>query len=210
MRVITDEEAKINELFVRLNRSKPLTGAEIRNAMGGVVPGLIRDLCQHPFFVDRTRFSTNRRQDQNAAAKLLLMEFRGHPVGTQKPGIDRLVQDGIRAEADAGEFRRAVNRCKGVLDRMALIFSSKDPLLSSAGPLTVYYWLVREIPKEVDSRVRQFLVEFNKHLAGNRARAQAGKSKVDPDLVLYSQLARSVDNQGSIEGRYEILRRRLT
>jgi hypothetical protein len=39
MRVITDDEAKINELFVRLHRSKPLTGAETRNAMGGVVPG---------------------------------------------------------------------------------------------------------------------------------------------------------------------------
>ena len=50
MRVITDDEAKINELFVRLNRSKPLTGAEIRNAMGGVVPTLIRECV-------RTRFS---------------------------------------------------------------------------------------------------------------------------------------------------------
>jgi hypothetical protein len=36
MSVITDEEGKINDLFVRLNRSKPLTGSEIRSAMQGV------------------------------------------------------------------------------------------------------------------------------------------------------------------------------
>jgi hypothetical protein len=35
--VVTDEQEKIDELFVRLNRSKPLTGAEIRNAMAGPV-----------------------------------------------------------------------------------------------------------------------------------------------------------------------------
>ena len=36
MSVITDEEGKINELFVRLNRNKTLTGPEIRNAMQGL------------------------------------------------------------------------------------------------------------------------------------------------------------------------------
>lgn len=209
MRVITDDEAKINELFVRLNRSKPLTGAEIRNAMGGVVPGLIRDLCRHVFFTDRIRFSSNRRQDQNAAAKLLLMEFRGHPVGTQKPGIDRFVQEGIKAEAGTAEFERAALRCRQVLDRMSSIFSSSDPLLSSAGPLTIYYWLVREIPASRDREIRQFLLEFNEKRNQNRALAQAGKRGVDPELVLYDRLDRSVDNQGSIEGRFEILRRRL-
>jgi hypothetical protein len=40
--IITDEEEKIEELFVRLNRSKPLTGAEIRNAMTGPVPNMVR------------------------------------------------------------------------------------------------------------------------------------------------------------------------
>src|SRR5688500_15082998 len=50
MSVITDEEGKINELFVRLNRNKALTGAEVRNAMQGIVPGLIRELAHDEFF----------------------------------------------------------------------------------------------------------------------------------------------------------------
>ncbi len=36
MSVFTDEEGKINELFVRLNSSKALSGAELRNAMAGL------------------------------------------------------------------------------------------------------------------------------------------------------------------------------
>jgi hypothetical protein len=210
MRVITDDEAKINELFVRLNRSKPLTGAEIRNAMGGVVPTLIRSIASHVFFTDRSRFSAQRRQDLNAAAKLLLIEFRGKPVGTQKPGIDRFVLEGTKAEAGTTEFERAAKRVQSVLNRMASIFISKDPLLSSAGPLAVYYWLVRESNSALDKVMRQFLLTFQDERARNKALASAGKKKgVDPELVLYDTLDRSTDNQGAIEGRFEILRRRL-
>lgn len=209
MRVITDDEAKINELFVRLNKSKPLTGAEIRNAMGGIVPRLIRQLCDHTFFRDRIRFSTNRRQDQNAAAKLLLVEFRGNPVGTQKPNIDRFVQEGIKAHAGTTDFERAAQRCLNVLDRMANIFASQDPLLSSAGPLPVLYWFIRETNPKNDRQIRPFLNTFMQERKNNQMLAKIGGNDVDSELVLYDRLDRSTDNQGSIEGRVEILRRRF-
>jgi hypothetical protein len=48
--VVTDEQEKIDELFVRLNRSKPLTGAEIRNAMAGPVTELTRFFVGHELF----------------------------------------------------------------------------------------------------------------------------------------------------------------
>lgn len=210
MRVITDDDAKINELFVRLNRSKPLTGAEVRNAMGGIVPKLIRDLCAHEFFQTRIRFSTNRRQDQNAAAKLLLIEFRGNPVGTQKPNIDRFVQEGIKAQAGVDEFVRAASRCADVLSRMTGIFSLADPLLSSAGPLPVLYWFTRDTRSSNDPLIRPFLVYFSDLRKRNQKLAKVEDGAVDPELVLYDRLDRSTDNQGSIEGRVDILRRRFT
>ena len=56
--VITDEAGKINDLFIRLNRSsKALTGAEVRNAMKGPVPAFIRRISNHEFFKSRIRFS---------------------------------------------------------------------------------------------------------------------------------------------------------
>ena len=58
--LITDEAGRINELFIRLNSSKPLVGAEIRNAMRGSVPPLIRKLANHKFFKTRIAFGTGR------------------------------------------------------------------------------------------------------------------------------------------------------
>jgi len=92
MSVITDDEQKINELFIRLNTSKPLVGAEIRNAMIGEVPHLIRELADHPFW-GRTRFNKSRGQDKNAAAKLLLLEHAGTFIDTKKRQLDNLVTD---------------------------------------------------------------------------------------------------------------------
>ena len=77
MSVITDQEGMINELFVRLNKSKPLTGSELRSAMKGIVPGLIKNIADNEFFKNKIRFNTARAQDRNTAAKLLLLEFRG-------------------------------------------------------------------------------------------------------------------------------------
>ncbi|HAT4041413.1 TPA: DUF262 domain-containing protein, partial [Citrobacter freundii] len=50
MSVISDDSSKIKDLFVRLNKSKALTGAELRNAMEGIVPDLIRGLVDREFF----------------------------------------------------------------------------------------------------------------------------------------------------------------
>jgi len=209
MRVITDDEAKINELFVRLNTSKPLTGAEVRNAMGGIVPQLVRRISSHGLFKQCTTFPIARRQDLNAAAKLLLLEFRGQPVGTQKPNLDRFVLEGRLAEAKTAEFERATSRVEKILTRMAYVFESHDVLLRSAGPLPVYYWFVREAPIDAQGLMREFLLEVQERRKRNRKLAASGTGRVDAELVLYDKFDRSTDNQGSIVGRVEILRRRF-
>ncbi len=88
MSVITNSEALINELFVRLNRSKPLTGAEIRNAMAGPAPEIIRQMAKYDFFPEFIAFQVKRGQDLNAAVKLLLFEFYGKPQETKKKTLD--------------------------------------------------------------------------------------------------------------------------
>jgi len=207
MRVITDEEPKINELFVRLNKGKALTGAELRNAMGGVVPGYIRSISQHAFFTSKIAFSSNRRQADNVAAKLLLLEFRGVTVDTKKVHLDRLVKDGIQAEAKAAEFEEAKDRVLGHLNTLAAIFNDKDPLLKSQGPVTVYYWLVRQIEASSTKRMREFLVSFNADRIRNRRLAKSLSPDTDQALLNYDILDRSTNDQSSIEGRTIILAR---
>lgn len=212
MAVMTDDESKINELFVRLNRSKPLTGAEIRNAMSGVVPGLIRDIAANDFFASKIRFGVTRAQDQNTAAKLLLMEFRGKIVDTKKISLDRLVDEGIQAEADIPNFRRSAKRVERNLRAMNRVFIDRDPLLASQGQVPVYYWLVRSSADEYLDQVREFLVQFENDRAANRQLARdpsVDPSTLDSELLLYDTLNRSVNDQGSLEGRYEILHRRF-
>jgi hypothetical protein len=212
MSVITDEEAKINELFVRLNASKPLTGPEFRNAMRGMVPGLIRDLSGHPFFKENIAFSTNRGEDRQVAAKLLLVEFRGDLVDTKRAQLDRLVEEGAKAEASATEFNRAAERAQRTLDKMSEVFIPKDPLLRSQGPLVVYYWLVRTLRPEYLVGLREFLVDFEQQRKRNRELAKHSEQSraVDPELLRFDSLNRSINDIGSLRGRASILLRRYT
>lgn len=108
MSVVTDDEQKINELFIRLNSSKPLAGAEVRNAMIGEAPELIRKLSEHKFW-NRTKFSTQRGQDKNTAAKLLLIEHSGTFVDTKKRQLDALVSKSNAVQPTAAKPQVAVD-----------------------------------------------------------------------------------------------------
>ena len=211
MSVITDEEGKINELFVRLNRNKTLTGPEIRNAMEGIVPELFRKLAAHDIFEQCVSFAKHRGQDLDAAAKCLLLEFRGRIVDTKRVTLDRFVSEGNQADAGTSDFERAADRVMNVYDKMTQVFVRRDPLLGSPGSFPVYYWLVRNTHDPSQHEVRPFLVEFEEMRTRNRqlARDPARAAEVDPELSEYDRLNRSINDQGSLEGRWEILTRRL-
>jgi len=211
MSVITDEEGRINELFVRLNRNKTLTGPEVRNAMRGIVPELTRQIAASDFITNKISYATNRGQDLDLAAKLLLVEFRGRLVETKKIALDRFAQEGIDASATESDFERAAGRVSHVLSMMSDLFIDGDPLLSTQGPLVPYYWLVRVgSPEELDA-LRPFLLDFEERRRANRKIAANGTQgeAVDATLLRYDSLSRSINDPGSIEGRFEILSREL-
>ena len=212
MSVVTDEEGKINELFVRLNRNKTLTGPEIRNAMRGIVPGLVRTLAHDQFFTSRVKFKTDRGQDLDAAAKMLLVEFRGRLVETKKATLDELVKEGQNAEAEIADssvhdFERASIRVQAVLDRMNAVFVTGDQLLATQAAIVPYYWLVKNCSEDHLRLIRPFLVHFEEERSKNReiATDPAKAEKSNFSLSRYDQLNRSINDVGSLEGRFEIL-----
>jgi len=212
MSVVTDEESKINELFVRLNRNKTLTGSEIRNAMPGVVPELIRQLAKDEFFTEKVRFRTTRGQDLDAAGKMLLVEFRGRLVETKKNTLDRFVKEGnndevAKAEPSENDFHRAAKRVRSVLAKMNIAFLPHDPLLRSQGVVVPYYWLARETDDGEVSAIRPFLTDFENSRAANKRVADdpATAGSANPELSRYDRLNRSINDAQSVEGRYEIL-----
>lgn len=206
--VITDEDEKIDELFVRLNRSKPLTGAEIRNAMSGPVTEINRFLANHEVFKSLISFTTKRAQDKNAAAKLLLFEYTGRPVETKKGSLDKF---NAQAKRERTKLELASRRVVDTLDRISEIFLPRDPLLRSAGVFPVYYWLVRESDVKQDPYVREFLNAFERSRKENREQAvnPATALKADSELQTFDRLNRSTDDERSHVDRYKILAKRF-
>ena len=208
MRVITDNEDNINELFVRLNRSKPLTGAEIRNAMTGPVPGIIRSLITHDVFQSCIRFPLTRGQDKNAAAKLLLFEYESKMTETKRRNLDQFTL-GAKQEKDRLEL--ASRRVMDVLDRMSEIFLPRDMLLGSAGILPVYYWFVRLCQVKDDSMIREFLVEFERKRKLSRASTSDPSTRKQPDkeFVEFDGFNRNTNDIASHLGRMVILQKQF-
>jgi hypothetical protein len=212
MTVIADHEDEINQVFIRLNQNQPLTGAETRNAMEGEAPEIIRRLASHRFFTDRVAFSVKRGGDWNTVAKVLLLEFTGEFVDVKRRKLDLFVKDIAREADKAGAelvtFQESARNVAKVFDDMVEVFNTRDPLLGTQGQVPVYYWFIRDLGPQPD--LREFISEFQRQREENRRQvAEVGsKGDIDVELLQYDQLNRSVNDQHSLRGRYEILRRR--
>jgi hypothetical protein len=210
MDVITDNQDEINQLFIRLNQNQPLTGAETRNAMSGNAPAVLRRLAEHEFFTDRIRFSVKRGGDLNTAAKLLLIEFTGKFADVKKRRLDSFVKqiaDQVDLAQASPEALELTEHAAGkVLDAMCLVFHHHDLLLTQ-GQIPVYYWLVRDVGP--NPMLRDYLVDFERRREENRQLAGdvGSTGAIDREMLQYDQFNRSVNDEHSLRGRYEILRR---
>src|SRR5207247_1628056 len=153
MSVSASSEEPIDELFIRLNRSKPLTGAEIRNAMAGPAPKVIRKLAQHEFFIENVAFGVQRGQDKNAAAKLLMFEYFEKPTETKKRNLDEFVKEVSVQRGANRKLELAGRHAVDNLDVMTAIFLPTDRLLKSPGVLPVYYWFIRSQAEKLHHRI---------------------------------------------------------
>ena len=209
--VFTRDEDEINELFVRLNRSKPLTGAEIRNAIVGLVSDATRIVTKHSFFVDCIKFNTGRAADSNAAAKLLLFEYTENISNTKKRDLDSFAENkNIKEDSIDLATRRVISN----LDTMAEIFLPKDELLSTSGIVPVFYWFIRNLGNSDLRYVREFLYDFERTrkeviaLGTSNSSNLLNAHSIDVNqLVRFSNLNRSTNDSGSHMGRYSILKR---
>ncbi|WP_295717982.1 DUF262 domain-containing protein [uncultured Halovibrio sp.] len=191
--VMAQDVDAINELFLRLNRSKPLTGAEIRNAMKGDVPRLIRKLSEHQFFCENIAFSVNRGQDKNAAAKILMFCFYGEARDTKKKDLDDFAGS---VKNDEATLELSYRKARDTLDVMSSIFLPRDKLLKSAGLIPVYYLFICDLDESEYPAVRAFLEWFEKER----------KDSMDERFVNFGKYNRSTNDQNSFLGRTKILK----
>lgn len=218
MNVLTNDAHKIEELFVRLNMGEATTGAERRNAMGGPIPEITRELAMHPFFMNRIRFATRRMQDYNLITKLLLLETRGHFVDTKRESLDKLVVEAIdwqvalenpeRQEIE-GPYASARDRIVRVLDSLNAEFEDDDKLLNSPGNIPIYYWFARENPTRVNE-LRDFVLSLTHEVKEATVSQKEQPGSGNPELLAYYTMSRTTNDQESLEGRYRIFVRRFS
>lgn len=232
MSVRASEEALIEQLFVRLNSGVSVNGAERRNAMPGPVPQSLRTLTLHPFFEEQIRFNTNRMQEFNLAAKLLLFEWSDGFVDTKAKDLDLFVAraaDGFdeieqklnsvtsrpkrkAIEADLTLFlepyEQAEVRVLETLEHMAKIFTERDSLLGKQGAIPIYYWIIRNHPR-LRKCFRDFLAEFEPSVLEAIRVARDDPQRADPVLVAYYTASRTTNDQASLRERYKIMLTRL-
>ncbi len=205
MSVITDDEAKINQLFVRMNRNKPLTGAEIRNAMQGAVPPAIRTVAQHSFFTDCCAFSTTRGQDKNVAAKLLLLAQSNQFVNTKKVDLDSFVISFQESSSQASEVEVAKARTLKTLDALAAEFDSNDPRLKASGLIPVYFKVAEE---HGANKLGDFLAFWNT-LASAPSEVLDSADFLDEQMIsrvrLFTLLKRNVNDSYALQKLFVLL-----
>ncbi|MDV8008963.1 DUF262 domain-containing protein [Rhodococcus sp. IEGM 1318] len=158
MSVISDDTQAVNELFVRLNSGKPLTAAERRNVMNGVVPELVREITSSQFFTSCVAFKNAGRSHDQAAAKLLLIEHSERAIDLKKRQLENLYKAGV-SEDDIQSLQSDSTTVLETLAQMSETFEEKDPILRTQGQIPVYYYLFRNLG---DVRIpRESIRDFN-------------------------------------------------
>jgi len=203
MSVITDEEEKIKDLFVRLNKSKPLTGAELRNAMTGVVPDLIRGIADKEFFKEKIKFSTERGQDINVASKLLMIEYYGGFVDLKKRNLDAFANN-KNDSLDFEEYYEAAFVVSDVLDKITPVFFNNDPLLKSDGLIPIIYSLAK--CDVSGSELHDFLKHFDDLRNQQKEFYKYGLGNVDLKFLDLEKSLRSINDKGTLIYAYDMMK----
>lgn len=211
----TDDLDVIEDMFSRLNEAVPLNAPEKRNAFGGPMPEVIRNVAKHTFFKRHVPFPDKRYRHRDMAAKFLFLEFMDGIVNTKKVDLDAFVKTFKKSrsenqkEASPSAVAKLRTETERTMTAMTLIFKVKDPLLRQVGMMTLYYYLFRFAKRQkIEKVTRGMLVAFekardeNRRLVEQTSEADAG---VDSNLVAFDQHSQTPNDAYAIRDRLEII-----
>lgn len=139
-------EEDIEDLFSRLNNGEALTPPERRNALGGDMVRLIREVARHPVFTECLPFPNARLQHHELAARVLAVELAsaadaGPLPDLEDAALDRFVRRHRQMPArERAELNESV---VAGLDRLARIYTRPDARLASPDEALAAYRFVR-------------------------------------------------------------------
>jgi len=210
----TNDIEILEEMFSRLNEGEPLSAAEKRNAMGGPIPPLVRDLSKHPFFTEKLHFSNKRGRHWELATKFLFFEDRNGIADTKREYLDRFVLRWKEKERKSRQGARADARVlyeasEKVLDELSKIFGNGDGLLRATGMVILYYLLARETSRMKVKLSRAALEEFEEVRRKNREIAKEDVAQAEWELLEFDRLSQSLNDASALKFRLGVLSRRV-
>lgn len=205
----------IEELFSRLNEGVQLSAAEKRNR-GRLLAPRVKSLADsHVFFAEKLRFENTRYRHYDLLAKFMQIETRDPKVGRvpnlRKAELDRLF-DRLRKLEDEGEEAEAIQEIEALttrvsdrLDKIAPLFTTKDPFLSSVGMVTIYYVLARYLDeRNLPPLERSDIDRFEQLRQAAKGVDEENLTEVDQLMVEFASYA-----QGPTSGTYLTARLRI-
>ena len=205
MGVRTDDIELIEEMFSRLNEAMPLNAPEKRNAFGGPLPPIIRDMVKEKFFTQNLPFNNKRYRHLDLSCKFLYLSNSGKPEGTKKIYLDLFVKD-FKAKKLKTRANALKDKSKLITDAMAKVFVNKDTLLKNVGLIVVYYLLFHNAIKNNKLSVitRAKFSKFEEDRKTNREIAQNDIAKADYYLLRFEELTNSPNDKFSIKYKYDV------
>jgi hypothetical protein len=200
--VITDEEDKLEELFLRLNGGAALTNAEKRNAIGGFLNRSIREIVErHSFFSSKVRFKNPRYQHQDLLTRLLFIEENNALLSLTNSSLDKFVRTNSSENTD---INLVLQRTNSALDTLQNMFQDNDILLKGKGIIPVYYFFVTRHTPNLEN-VREFLEQFENIRLENRNALEEEQKPILIDFDRHNQ--QGVHRDKSLKERLNVLTR---
>ena len=205
--VLTDDLDLIEEMFLRLNEAAPLNAAEKRNAMGGPMAQVIRNVSIHPFFTKNIAFSNKRYQHRELAARFLLLTSNESIGDTKKAYLDQMVKT-FKEKNQAKEAQKLGSEVESVLTWAADIFVESDTLLRTHAMAVIYFQVFKEaLNNEWAGKItRHKLVQFEERRIENRRLAEDDIAAASYDLLEFDRMhLQGTNDKGSIAFRTNTL-----
>lgn len=198
--ITTDEEDRLEELFLRLNGGVALTNAEKRNAIPSFLNIEIRNIVtNHPFFIAKLKFNNPRYQFNDLLSKLLFIQLNQRLVNLGNKELENFLR--LHNQDDEAN-RQLLADTVALLDLLCQVFQDKDNLLKSKGLIPVYFQFIKDkISLAQPNLMRQFFEEFETLKIANRRLEE-------PNTVLqeFDRLnQQGVHREKSLVSRYRIL-----
>ena len=207
------DDDDIEELFSRLNNGEPLNSAEKRNAMGGNMIKLVREIAKLNKLTSILSCKNKRMSYHEIAAKTMKMELSeqdGHGIFCDigKKHLDQMIVK--NRDASESELDGLKARVSKQLNHLNRVFRKNDPLLNRQTYLQLYYGWIKFITKRYNSPslhkdIRSFLESFQVKRHENLQKAEDDRDNV---LLEYGRLAQQgTNNLASMQERADILTR---